>query len=167
MIMNTEKVVHNIPPVFDKNSKVLVLGSFPSPKSRTFGFFYGHPQNRFWKVLSSVLKCELPQSTEEKKNMLLANGIALWDVLESCEIKGAADSSIKNPQPNDLGRIFSAADIKAVFMTGKAAYRYYEKFFAAKYDVPFFLLPSPSSANCANYTVEMLVLKYEKLLEYI
>jgi len=167
MIMNAEKVVHNIQPVFDKNSKVLVLGSFPSPKSRTFGFFYGHPQNRFWKVLSSVLKCELPQSTDEKKNMLLANGIALWDVLESCEIKGAADSSIKNPQPNDLGRIFGAADIKAVFMTGKAAYRYYEKFFASKYDVPFFLLPSPSSANCANYTVEMLVLEYEKLLEYI
>ena len=165
--MDYEKVIHNIAPVYDENSKVLVLGSFPSPKSRTFGFFYGHPQNRFWKVLSSVLKCEQPAGIQEKKDMLLSYGIALWDVLESCEIKGAADSSIKDPKPNDLDIIFNKADIKAVFMTGKTAYRYYEKFFGSKYQVPFFVLPSPSSANCANFTVDMLIDEYSKMLEYI
>jgi len=134
---------HNIPPVWDENSKVLILGSFPSPKSRETGFFYGHPQNRFWKILSAVFEEELPTTTEEKKAFLLKNGIALWDVIKSCEIVGADDNSIKDPVPNDLSII--KADIKAVFTTGKTATLYYKKF-TGKDSI---YLPSPSPANRA------------------
>ncbi|MBS1314101.1 MAG: DNA-deoxyinosine glycosylase, partial [Clostridia bacterium] len=96
---------HSIDPVFDENSRILLLGSFPSPKSREAGFYYGHPQNRFWKVLSAVLSVPEPQSVEEKREMLLSHGIALWDVLASCEIDGASDASIRNAAANDFSRI--------------------------------------------------------------
>ena len=118
-------IYHTIPPVFDANSRILILGTMPSPRSRAEGFFYGHPQNRFWRVLSAVLEEPLPVSVAEKKAMLLRRGIALWDVLASCEIAGASDSSIRNPVLNDFAPIFSNADIKAVFTTGKTAAKLY------------------------------------------
>ena len=106
---------------------MLILGSFPSPKSREYGFFYGHPQNRFWKVLAAVLEKPLPRTNEEKHAFLLENGIALWDVLHACEIEGASDASIAAPEPNDLSPILSAAKIRAVFTTGGTAAKLYKR----------------------------------------
>ena len=103
---------HPIAPVYDAHSRILILGSFPSVKSREAMFFYGHPRNRFWKVLAAVLECPVPTTVEEKRRLLLDNGIALWDVIASCEITGSADSSIRNVVPNDLRPILEQADIK-------------------------------------------------------
>lgn len=116
--MEAGLVTHEFDAFFDKDSRVLILGTIPSPKSREQGFYYGHPQNRFWKVLADVLGEEFPQTVEERKRFLKRNHIALWDVLESCEIKGASDVSIRNARPNDMNRILRAADIRAIFATG-------------------------------------------------
>ena len=104
-------IIHPIPPVYDKESQMLVLGSFPSVKSREEGFFYGHPQNRFWRVIAAVFEDSVPQSIEEKKAFLLRNHIAVWDVIKSCDIEGSSDSSIKNVTANDLNRILKVADL--------------------------------------------------------
>ncbi len=157
-----QKVIHNIPPVFDAQSKVLLLGSMPSPKSREAAFFYAHPQNRFWKVLSTILNRPLPQTVEQKKQMLLDNRIALWDVIASCEITGAADSAIKNASPNDYSKIFAAADIKQVFTLGKTATLYYKKF-TGKDSV---YLPSTSPANNA-VPLDTLTERFSVILNYI
>ena len=141
--------VHPIDPVYDKNSKVLILGSFPSVKSREAMFFYGHPQNRFWKVLAAVFDEKLPQTTEEKRMLLLRNGIALWDVIASCEIEGSSDSSIKNVVPNDLTEILASADIGQIFVNGKTALKYYNKYLKELIGKEAICLPSTSPANAA------------------
>ena len=141
--------IHPIPPVYDSRSRVLILGSFPSVKSREAGFFYGHPQNRFWRVLSTVLDCPEPRSVADKKQMLLANRIALWDVIASCEITGSADSTIKNAVPNDLNVIFDAAPIETIFVNGKTAEKYYNKYIRDKIGREAVCLPSTSPANAA------------------
>ena len=110
-----EQLTHPIAPVYDARSRVLVLGSFPSPKSREQGFFYGHPQNRMWKVLARLFDEPVPVTVERRRDLLLRHGIAMWDVLASCTIEGASDSSIRNAAPNDLRPIFEVADIHAVF----------------------------------------------------
>ena len=115
-------IKHTIPPVYDANSRILVLGSFPSVKSREQQFFYGHKQNRFWKVLAGILECEVPQTIEEKKAMLLANHIAVWDVIRSCEIEGSSDASIRDVVPNDLSEILKIADIQTIYTNGGKAY---------------------------------------------
>ena len=121
-------VTHEFGAFFDKDSRVLILGTIPSPKSREQGFYYGHPQNRFWKVLADVLgEKVVPQTVEERKKFLKRNRIALWDVLESCEIKGASDVSIRNARPNDMNRILQAADIRAIFVAGTKAAKLYKK----------------------------------------
>ena len=112
---------HNIAPVYDENSRVLVLGSFPSVRSREQKFFYGHPHNRFWKVLALVFEEKVPENIDEKKNLLLGHNIALWDVIASCDIDGSSDSSIKNVAFNDLSQILSKADVRAVVLNGKTA----------------------------------------------
>lgn len=114
-------IQHPIEPIYDKASKILILGSFPSVKSREEGFFYGHPQNRFWKVLSKVFETEIPLTIQEKKAFLHNNHIAVWDVIQSCDIKGSSDSSIKNVIPNDLSQILDYANIKQIFVNGKKA----------------------------------------------
>ena len=114
-------VIHPIEPIYDKSSKILILGSFPSVKSREEGFFYGHKQNRFWKVISGVFEEEEPGTIEEKKALLIRNKIALWDVIQSCDIVGSSDSSITNVVPNDLSLILNIADIKAIYVNGKTA----------------------------------------------
>lgn len=146
--MNSDTVFHEFPPVFDENSEILILGSIPSPKSRKNGFYYMHPQNRFWKVVSTVMGEELPLEIPDKKAFLIRNHIALWDVLGSCEICGADDSSIRNPVPNDFSVIFNKASIKAVFTTGNKAAALYEKLCAERYAVQHIALPSTSPANC-------------------
>ena len=120
-----ETVKHEIPPVYDKNSKILILGSFPSVKSRENQFFYHHPQNRFWKVLSGVVGCDIPVTIDDKKEFLLNNNIAVWDVIASCEIEGSSDSSIKNVVVNDLNKIIDTCDIKQIFCNGGKSFELY------------------------------------------
>lgn len=160
-----EKVVHTIAPVYDENSRVLILGSMPSPKSREVGFYYGHPQNRFWRVLAEILGEEAPEDTQAKKVLVLRHHIALWDVLAECEIEGASDSSIKNPKINDMDIIFSRASINAVFATGAKAAELYQKM--RKSDWPDCIkLPSTSAANAA-YSKERLKESYRVILDYL
>lgn len=142
-------VNHPIEPVYDANSKLLILGSFPSVRSREACFFYGHPQNRFWKVLSAVCRHPLPETVEEKRQFLLECGIALWDVIGSCEIEGSADSTIRNAQPNDLSLIFDAADIKQIYVNGKTAEKYYNRYLRDRVGREAICLPSTSPANAA------------------
>ena len=141
--------VHPIAPVFDKDSKVLILGSFPSVKSREEGFFYGHPQNRFWKVTSRIFGEELPVTVDEKKAFLIRNHIALWDVIGSCEIDGSSDSSIRDVTVNDQSVILDTADIRAIFLNGKKAEQYYLKYLFPALKRDAVCLPSTSPANAA------------------
>ena len=140
---------HPIPPLYDKNSKILILGSFPSVKSREQMFFYGHPQNRFWKVISMIFKVSVPKTIEEKKTLLLSNHIALWDVIASCNINGSADSTIKNVIPNDLTNILNSAKIDKIIVNGKTAEKYYIKYIEPKINIKAICLPSTSPANAA------------------
>ena len=148
-------IIHLIPPVFDRNSRILVLGSFPSVKSREANFFYGHPQNRFWKVTAAVFGETVPVSVEEKKAFLLRNRIAVWDVIHSCDINGSSDASIRNVVPNDLSVILDAADIRTIFVNGKTAARYYRQYTEPWTGRPAVCLPSTSPANAA-WSVERL-----------
>lgn len=147
---------HNIAPVFDENSRILILGSFPSVKSRETNFFYGHPQNRFWKILAALTSYNVPVTVEEKKAMLLKNGIAVWDVIESCDIKGSGDSSIKNVVPNDISRLLKESKIKKIFCNGAAAFKLYEHFCMPKTGIHAVKLPSSSPANAA-FNIDKLI----------
>ncbi len=140
---------HNIDPIFDKNSRVLILGSFPSQKSREQQFFYAHPQNRFWRVLAAVFSTEAPQTVKEKTEFLLSNNIALWDVIQSCDIIGSSDSSIKNVCVNDIERLLSQSKIEKIYVNGKTAEKYYNKYIYPKLQIKAFCLPSTSAANAA------------------
>ncbi len=146
------RMQHPFLPVFDEQSKILILGSFPSVRSREEGFFYGHPQNRFWKVTSAVFGAELPTTISEKRAFLLQNGIALWDVIASCDTKNSADTDIRNAIPNDFSEIFQKADIRAVYTNGKLAHRLYEKHIGKN----AIYLPSTSPAN-AMWTLDKLI----------
>ncbi len=150
---------HPFPSLYDKNSKVLILGSFPSVKSREQMFFYGHPQNRFWKVISAVMDTDTPVTIEEKSNFLHLNHIALWDVIASCDITGSSDSSIKNVVANDLTEIFENADIKQIFVNGKTAEKYYNKYIRDTIGREAVCLPSTSPAN-AGWSVDRLVAEW-------
>ena len=151
------RVTHEFPALFDDNSEVLLLGSIPSPKSREQGFYYGHPQNRFWKVLASVLNEPFPATIDEKKTMLLKHQIALWDVLDSCTIIGASDTSIEDVVPNDIASLLAKTKIKRIFCTGATAHKLYEKYCEAATGIKAVKLPSTSPANCA--------VKMEKIVE--
>lgn len=149
-------LTHPIPPLYDKNSRILILGSFPSVKSRENMFFYGHGQNRFWRVLSEVFNCPVPETIEEKKAFLLKNQIAVWDVIASCDIEGSSDSSIKNVVPNDINVILNSANISKIFVNGKTAEKYYNKFIKNTINREAICLPSTSPAN-AVWNVSRLV----------
>ena len=142
-------VLHNIDPVYDENSRMLILGSFPSVKSRETGFFYGHPQNRFWKVLAAVFGERTPATVSEKKAMLLRNNVAVWDVIKSCEITGSSDISVKNAVPNDVAAIIKNTKITRVFTNGALASRLYEKTLEKRVGIKATPLPSTSPANAA------------------
>ena len=143
------EIAHPFPPLFDENSRILILGSFPSVKSREQMFFYGHPQNRFWRVLAGVLGCGVPQSIPEKRAMLLSHSIALWDSIARCEIVGSSDASIAGVVPNDLSPIFAAADIRQVFCNGRKSHEMYRRWLEPQYARPAICLPSTSPANAA------------------
>ena len=156
------RLAHPFAPVYDENSRILILGSFPSVRSREENFYYGHPQNRFWKLLARLYEAQLPQTVEEKKAFLKKRGIALWDVIASCEIKNSSDQSIRKAAVNDLREIFESADIQAVFVNGKAALRFYRKYHGKE----AFCLPSTSPANAA-WTMEKLEKEWSVILEKI
>jgi hypoxanthine-DNA glycosylase len=139
------RIFHPFDPIYNESSRVLILGSFPSVRSRADNFYYGHPQNRFWKLLAKLYGVSALQTVDEKKAFLLQNGIALWDVIASCEIENSSDQSIRQAVVNDLNEIFEAADIRAIFLNGKAAYRLYQKY----YKNEAVCLPSTSPANAA------------------
>ena len=161
-----ETVVHTFQPVYDENSRVLMLGTMPSPKSREQGFYYGHPRNRFWPVLADILGEPAPGTIEEKKSLALRRRIAVWDVLAGCDICGADDSSIKNPVPNDINVILSRADIRAVFTTGTKADELYERYCFSQTEIASIRLPSTSPANCRT-SYEELRAAYSQILKYL
>lgn len=153
---NEHPVVHPIPPVYRADSRILILGSFPSVKSRETGFFYGHPQNRFWKVTAAVCGEEVPQTVEEKKAFLLRNHIAVWDVIASCVITGSSDASIRDVVPNPLQDILECADIRQIYCNGATAWKYYRKYQEKQLGREAVRLPSTSPANAA-WSVERLL----------
>ncbi len=148
-------IIHPIPPVFDESSEVLILGSFPSVKSRQAAFFYGHPQNCFWKVLAAVFGEEAPQTVPQKKEFLLRHRVALWDVIGSCKIEGSSDASIRDVTVNDLNVILAKADIRQIYVNGKTAYRYYRKYTEPLTGRAAVCLPSTSPAN-ASWSLDKL-----------
>ena len=157
-------LVHPFPPVYDAESEILILGSFPSVKSREIMFYYGHPQNRFWRVLAAVYNADVPQNTDEKTRFLLKHHIALWDVLASCEITGSADSSIKNAVPNDLSIILSRADIRRIYTNGKTSEKYYKRFSEEITGRGSVCLPSTSPAN-AVWSLDRLIGAWKVIAE--
>lgn len=153
---------HSIPPFFGDDSQILILGSFPSVKSRESGFYYGHPQNRFWRVLSSVFDAPLPQTIEQKQEFLRTHYIALWDVAAECSIRGSADSSISAVTANDIAPLLRSTQIKAVFLNGQTAQKLFRKYLSeetAKFGCTVTTLPSTSPAN-ASYSLEKLAAEW-------
>ena len=162
----TQTILHTIPPVYDKNSKILILGSFPSVKSRETQFFYGHKQNRFWQVLALLFNENIPETTDEKNQFLLQNKIALWDVVKSCTISGSSDSTIKNVVPNDIGQILHTADISQIFTNGGTADKLYKKHIYPYTGRTAIKLPSTSPAD-ASFTLERLLSEWNVILNYL
>lgn len=157
-------VRHPIPPLFAANSKVLILGSFPSVKSRESGFFYGHPQNRFWQVIAELFDSPIPQTVEEKSQLILKNQLALWDVIASCEISGSSDASIKDVVPNDLSVVLQNSRIEKIFVNGKTAEKYYKKYQQPLCNMEAICLPSTSAAN-ASWNMERLKSAWRLILD--
>lgn len=156
--------IHNIPPLCDENSKLLILGSFPSVKSREQGFFYGHPQNRFWKVLAAVFDCGTPMTVPEKKVFLYSRNLALWDVIASCEIKGSSDSSIDKVIANDIGMILERCKIQKIFTNGNTSSNLYRKLIYPKTGIKDTRLPSTSPANAA-WSLDKLIEAWRALIQ--
>lgn len=157
-------VVHNIEPTYDSNSKILILGSFPSEKSREEGYFYAHSQNRFWSILAIIFDEKLPKTIKEKKTFLLKNNIALWDVIQSCNIVKSEDSSITDVKVNDLGKILKTAKIQKIYVNGREAEKLYKKHMQLYANIKALYLPSSSSAN-ASYSLEKLIEKWKIIKE--
>ena len=151
-----ERIVHPISPIYNKDSRILILGSFPSVKSREGEFFYHHPRNRFWNVISSIYLEQPPITIDEKKDFLLRNGIAVWDVIQSCEIVGSSDSSIKNVIPNDITTILNKANIQRIYTNGNAAYQLYQRYILPLAKRDCIKLPSTSPANAASSLEKLL-----------
>ncbi len=148
--------VHEFPPLYNDKSQILILGSFPSVKSREEGFYYGHPQNRFWKVLAGIYKCNVPKTVNEKKVFLYENNIALWDVIAECDITGSSDSSIKNVIVNDVGIIIKESGLKRIYTNGKKSDALYRKYLKEKIGIDAMCMPSTSPANAA-FSLEKLI----------
>lgn len=158
-------VRHTIDPVFDADSRVLMLGTMPSPKSRESGFYYGHPQNRFWKVMAALFDEPVPETNDQKRSLALHHGVALWDVLSECTIEGASDGTIADCVPNNIGSILAKAPIQAVFCTGAKAAELYGKYCEPQTGMACTRLPSTSPANAAK-SLEQLVEAYRAILPY-
>ena len=162
--MEYEHITHSFEPVYDKNSRILILGTLPSVASRENNFYYGHKQNRFWKVLAAVFEDTLPETIEEKKKFLLRHNIAIWDVIASCDIEGSSDSSIKNVEPTDIRKILDTADIKQVIANGNKAGQLYKKYQLPLTGMAAVILPSTSPANAA-WTFEKLCKRWGEYIK--
>ena len=160
------RVAHPFAPVWDENSRALVLGTFPSVQSRLSGFYYGHPQNRFWQVLAALCASPVPATVEQKRALLLGHGVALWDVLARCDIRGSADATIRNTEPNDIAALLHKAPIAAVFANGQAAAALYRRYAEPITGLAVNALPSTSPAN-AVWTLPRLVEAWQPLGAYI
>ena len=158
-------VVHPLKPVYDKNSRALILGTMPSPKSREYGFYYSHPQNRFWRVAAGLYNAPVPETNEAKASFLLQHRIAMWDVLKSCRIAGADDASISEPVPNDIAGLLKKTNIRRIFTTGTKATSLYRRFCYSKTGMVAVPLPSTSPANC-RWPYEKLLDAYRIILHY-
>lgn len=156
--------IHNIEPIYDNRSKILILGSFPSVRSREQQFYYANAQNRFWRVISAVFEQNTPNTVDEKREFLLNNGVALWDCIKCCEIRGSSDSSIKNAKANDVGMILRSGNIKAVFTNGKTSYNIYNRLILPSTQIEAVCLPSTSPANAA-YSLERLTDEWRSAIE--
>lgn len=154
--MKAERITHPFPPLYDENSETLILGSFPSVKSRENMFFYGHPQNRFWKVISKIYDEKLPDTIGEKKALILNHRLALWDSIRSCAIVGSSDSSVRDVVPNDISEIISNSKIDRIFCNGALSYKMYMKYIFPTTEIKALKLPSTSPANAA-YSLERLI----------
>ena len=159
-------VTHTLKPIYDKNSKVLILGSIPSTKSREVGFYYGHPRNKFWTTLKAIYKAENLDTIQDKIKFLKENHIALFDVIKSCEINSSSDSSIKNVVVNDLTPLLENSQIKAIFTTGSKAYNLYQKYLYKETNIKAIPLPSTSPANAKKGIEEILIKSYSIIKEY-
>ena len=162
--MEYEHIVHPFPPLYDGSSRILILGSLPSVKSREQMFFYGHPQNRFWPLIARLLKEPAPRSTEEKRELVLKHNIALWDSIYSCDILGSGDSSIRNVVPTDLKPVIRGSDIRKIFCNGQTSWKYYHRFQEKELGIEAVALPSTSPANAA-WTIERLAQVWKAILE--
>lgn len=161
---DTAKIVHPIPPLFNEVSKTLILGSFPSVKSREAMFFYGHPQNRFWRLMALLFEAEVPETVEEKTHLVLTHRLALWDTIHSCTITGSSDSSIRDVVPNDLSVILDNSRVDRVFCNGAASYKLYQKYIYPQTKLHAAQLPSTSPANAA-WSMERLQKAWEIIKE--
>ncbi|NLM00391.1 MAG: DNA-deoxyinosine glycosylase [Treponema sp.] len=158
--MNLETIIHPFEPVFDSNSKVLILGTMPCLVSRKNNFYYANPHNRFWQVLSAVFDESLPYTVEDKKQFVLKHGIALWDILQSCEMSGADETTIKKPVANDLTKILTGSNIKIIYVVGDKAFKFYKKYCQKQTLIPAIKLPSTSTANQGRFPLNVLIDKY-------
>lgn len=159
-------ITHGFQPVYNENSKILILGTLPSVQSRTNNFYYGHKQNRFWRLIAGLLEVEVPLDIPQKKAMLLNNGIAIWDVIAECDIIGSSDSSIKNVVPTDLSLILNNCNISAIFANGATAKKLYDKYQKNNFNYDIICLPSTSPANAA-WNMERLTEKWQTVREYL
>lgn len=157
------RVYHELDPIFDSNSKILILGTLPSVKSRENHFYYAHPQNRFWRILEQLYEVQFTD-IESKKQFLYDNSIALWDVIASCDIKGSSDASIKNIEVNDIEYLLNNSKIDKIFVNGKKAEEFYNKYVYSKTNKPCISLPSTSPAN-AKYTIDKLIEEWKMIKE--
>lgn len=161
-----QHIRHTFEPVYNEESRVLILGSLPSVKSREEGFYYGHPRNRFWSVMSGLLKCHLPQTVEEKKQMLLGHHVAIYDAVLECDIIGSADSSIRGVVPADIGGILENSQVECIFANGKTAAKLYQRYIQPGTGIPITELPSTSPANAA-YGLERLLQAWGKMMDFL
>lgn len=161
-----DRIDHPFGPLYSENSRVLILGSFPSVRSREQQFFYGHPQNRFWKVLAALFRQEVPGTVEQKKDLILRNGLALWDSIASCVITGSSDASIRDVRPNDLSVILDHCPVRRIFCNGKTSWQMYEKWILPATGREAVCLPSTSPAN-ARWTLEKLIEAWSVILREI
>lgn len=162
--MEYQSLKHTFDPVFNAESKILILGSFPSVKSRENNFFYGHPQNRFWKVMANVLDWKVPTTIEEKRKMLLENHVAVWDVIASCSIVGSSDTSIKDVVVNDFSKILENSKVERIYVNGGKAYELYHKYAEKVTGIKAVKLPSTSPANAA-WSLEKLTKTWKEIIE--
>lgn len=160
---DTSHIIHPIPPLFDENSETLILGSFPSVKSREAMFFYGHPQNRFWRLLALLFEAEPPRTVEEKKALILSHRLALWDSIHSCTITGSSDSSVKDVVPNDLSVILQNSRVRRIFCNGALSYKLYQQYIFPQTGIKAQKLPSTSPANAA-FSMERLAQQWKVIL---